>query len=220
MLRGNIVKTVAIISQKGGSGKTTLAIHLAVAAHRSGLRTAIIDLDPQASARKWGKRRGEDPQVISDHAEMVADLIEAARKNGADLILIDTPPAADRAAGAAARVSDLLLIPSRPTVLDVEAIRPSTDLATLVGKPAYVIFSACPIRSDGAIAEARAGLEARGVQVADVAIFQRATYAHSLIDGRTAIEFEPGGKAAAEITRLREWLTGCLSACTNARAAA
>jgi chromosome partitioning protein len=118
------MRTIAVISQKGGAGKTTTAVHLAVAAQQEGYRVAVIDLDPQATARKWGdKRQDPEPEVIGDHAERLPQLVEAARANGADLLIIDTAPNADRASLAAARAADLILIPCRPAAFDLEATR-------------------------------------------------------------------------------------------------
>src|SRR5215212_10404994 len=102
------MQTIGVLSQKGGAGKTTLSVHLAVAAQQEGYRVAIIDLDPQATARKWGDKRQEaEPEEVGDHAERLPQLAEAARANGADLLIIDTAPNADRASLAAARLADL-----------------------------------------------------------------------------------------------------------------
>jgi chromosome partitioning protein len=201
--------TIAVISQKGGAGKTTLSVHLAVAAQMSGLRTAIVDLDPQATARKWGDKRQAEPEVVGDHAERMPQLIEAARANGADLLVIDTAPNADRASLAAARAADLILIPCRPAAFDLEAIEATRDLAAIAKKPAWVVLNAAPVRS-AITEEAKAGLQQQGAQVAPLSIYQRVAYSHSVIDGRTAMEFEPGGKAATEMQELFEW------ACTQA----
>src|SRR4051794_15073641 len=84
------MKTIAIVAEKGGVG--TLATHLAVHAQAEGRRTIIIDLDPQASARKWGVRRNAEPEVVSDHAEMLQELLRTAEEGGADLVIIDTAP--------------------------------------------------------------------------------------------------------------------------------
>src|SRR5215213_8724905 len=141
------MKVVAVVSQKGGSGKTTLAVHLATCAHLSGQKVALIDLDPQATARRWGDRRdAEGPEVVSDHPSRLAALLEAARTNGADLVVVDTAPNADQAALGAARAADLVLIPCRPGAFDLEAIEATLDLATIAKKPASVVLNAVPNR--------------------------------------------------------------------------
>ncbi len=93
------MKTISIVSQKGGVGKTTLAVHLAVAAANAGYTVALIDLDPQATAAQWADWRGSDnPAVVAaPHARLGPTLAEA-QKAGVDLVVIDSPPAADSAA--------------------------------------------------------------------------------------------------------------------------
>jgi chromosome partitioning protein len=199
------VKTIAILSQKGGAGKTTLTVHLAVAAVEAGLRVAVVDLDPQATARRWGdKRQAPEPEVVGDHAARLPQLIAAAAENGADLLLIDSAPNADQASLAAARSADLIMIPCRPAAFDLEAIETTLDLVALAKKPAAVVLNAAPIRS-AIVVEARRGLETRGICVAPPDIHARVAFSHAVIDGRTALEFEPDGKAAEETRALFAW---------------
>lgn len=202
------MKTIAVISQKGGSGKSTISVHLAVAAQQHGLRVAVVDLDPQATARKWGDNREVDePEVIGDHAERLPQLVDAARTNGADLLVIDTAPNADRASLTAARAADLVLIPCRPSSFDLDAIEATCDLADIAKKPAWVVLNAAPIRS-AIVDEARKGLEAQGRKVAPQTVHVRVAFSHGVIDGRTAQELEPDGKAAEEIEALFSWACG------------
>lgn len=199
------MRTIAVISQKGGVGKSTISVHLAVAGTLAGYRTALVDLDPQATARKWGdKRQAPEPEVVGDHAERLPQLVEAAQANGADLLIVDTAPNADRASLAAARAADLIIIPCRPAAFDLEAIEATRDLATIAKKPAWVVLSSAPTRS-AIVEEARRGLEAQGAQVAPQVIHQRVAYSYAVIDGRTASEYEPEGKAAEEVSALFKW---------------
>jgi chromosome partitioning protein len=200
------MKIIAIISQKGGTGKTTLAVHLATVVVASGRTAAIIDLDPQATAASWGDRRAADmPEVVSGQAVRLPSLVKAAEDNGADILILDTAPNADQAASLAARAADLVLIPCRPAAFDLEAIETTLLLAKTAGKPAYVVLNAVPPRSPIG-KEAAAGLAGKGAQVAPHVLTHRAAFAHGVIDGRTAQEFEPGGKAAQEIDQLYKWL--------------
>lgn len=202
------MRTIAVISQKGGAGKTTLAVHLAVAAQLAGLAVAVVDLDPQATARKWGdKRQVAAPEVVGDHAERLLQLAETAASNGADLLVIDTAPNADRASLAAARAADLILIPCRPAAFDLEAIAATRDVAELARKPAAVAINAAPVRS-AIVAETARALTAQGFRVCPQVIHQRVAFSHSVIDGRTALELEPDGKAADEIRALLAWACG------------
>lgn len=212
------MKTIAVISQKGGSGKSTISVHLAVAAQQQGLRVAVVDLDPQATARKWGdKRQADEPEVIGDHAERLPQLVDAALANGADLLVIDTAPNADRASLTAARAADLVLIPCRPASFDLDAIEATCDLADIAKKPAWVVLNAAPIRS-GIVDEARKGLEAQGRKVAPQVVHVRVAFSHGVIDGRTAQELEPDGKAAEEIQALFSWACGQVGLPTESHA--
>jgi chromosome partitioning protein len=92
------MQTLSIIAQKGGTGKTTLVLSIAVAAHAAGKTTLIIDLDPQASACKWGDRRpGEPPTVIDAQPARLANALEKAAQAGVDLVIIDTPARIEQA---------------------------------------------------------------------------------------------------------------------------
>jgi chromosome partitioning protein len=202
------VKTVAILSHKGGAGKTTLALNLAVAAVRAGQSCAVIDLDPQASATSWKDLRPQEtPAVVSAQAVRLTQVLETARDHGATIVLIDTAPHAESAALAAARAANLLLIPCRPAILDLKAIGMTIDLARLSGTPAAVILNAVPARGPLGI-EAAAAVASYGIDVAPVQLGHRAAFIHSLTVGQTAQEYEPEGKAAAEIAQLYTWLCG------------
>jgi chromosome partitioning protein len=211
------MKTVAIVSQKGGSGKTTLAVHLATAAAVAGHTVAIIDLDPQATAASWGDDRANSPEVISGQAVRLPALMQTARENGASFLVIDTAPNADQAASLAARAADLVLIPCRPARFDLEAIETTLLLTRTAGKPAYVILNAVPPRGEIA-KEAMQGLAAQGAQIAPHQLGHRAAFSHGVIDGRTAQELEPLGKAAQEVEALYQWLCGIVDMPTNGQA--
>jgi|SRR5581483_2795500 len=199
------MKTIAIISQKGGAGKTTLAVHLAVAANAAGRAVAVIDLDPQASATSWKDlRTAETPAVVATPVARLAQVLDTAAAHGAVLAIIDTAPHSEAAALAAARVADLILIPCRPAILDLKAIGLTVDVATLAGKPARVMFNAVPAR--GTLAkEAAAAVASYQMPVAPVRVGHRAAYVHALTRGQTAQEYEPHSKAATEIQHLYKW---------------
>lgn len=199
------MKIIAILSQKGGAGKTTMALHLAVAAEQNGQRTAVIDLDPQASAAHWGdSREAETPAVVSAQASRLSQVLDAAKKAGAALAILDTAPHSESSALAAARAADLILIPCRPAILDLRAIGSTIDLAKMAGKPAVVVLNTVPPR--GPLAdEATQAVAGYGVEVAPVHFGNRAAFQHSLTAGQTAQEYEPGGKAAEEATQLYMW---------------
>jgi chromosome partitioning protein len=201
------MKIVSILSRKGGAGKTSLATHLAVAAEAAGISAAIFDLDPQASAAVWADARGEGvPAVVPAQAPRLPGLLDQARKQGAGLVLIDTAPHADGIAADAASLSDVILIPCRPSSFDLSAIGSTVRLAQAAGKPAYVVINAAPVQG-GEVAETRQALSEAGVNVAPMTIYQRKAISAWIGAGRTALEGEPKGKAAEEIKSLLNWLT-------------
>lgn len=199
------MKTIAILSQKGGAGKTTIAINLAVAANSGRRQSAIIDLDPQASATSWHDSRSSDtPPVISAQASRLEQVLEAANKAGANLVIIDTAPHSESSSLAAARAANLVLIPCRPAILDLRAITNTIDLARLADTPAFVILNSVPPR--GSLAdEASDAIASFDVEVAPVRVGQRAAFVHSITSGQSVQEYEPHGKAAKELTNLYKW---------------
>jgi chromosome partitioning protein len=204
--------TVAILSQKGGTGKTTMALHLAVAAEKAGQLAAVIDLDPQASAAGWkDSRQAETPVVVSVPATRLPQALEAARAGGADLALIDSAPHSGDVALAAAETADLILIPCRAGILDLRAIGATARIVKLGGKRAFVVLNAMPPRAPNVLADARAAVAVHGLEVSPVSLQQRAPFAHALTAGQTAHEYEPDGKAAEEVTQLYAWLWNELS---------
>ena len=198
--------TIAIVSQKGGAGKTTLALNLAVASELADRSAVVVDLDPQASAAAWAdSREAEAPVVVSAQAARLAEVLDTAREHGAALTLIDTAPHAEAAALTAARAADLVLVPCRPSILDLRAVSASHDIAKLAGTPAAAVLCAIPARGSLAT-EAQSALEAYdGLPVAPVRIGHRATFVHAMTAGQGAQEYEPRGKAAREIARLLDW---------------
>jgi chromosome partitioning protein len=154
------VKTIALIAQKGGVGKTTLAINLAVA---SGLRSAIFDLDPQESAAIWAdSRKSEVPHVEFLTERRLAKGLKAAERGGYELAIIDTPPAAGPQAFSAAQSPNLILIPCRPSLVDLDAIRRTSQLIKSLNIPAFVVFNAAPHSATTLLEDARAIAEKRG----------------------------------------------------------
>jgi chromosome partitioning protein len=201
------VKTLAIISQKGGSGKTTIAVHVAVCAAQRKLKTAIIDIDPQRSAYQWNQSRpdGMKLDAVTANASQLAALLAKAKAGGIDLTIIDSAPHSDSEAAIAAQLADYVLIPCRPARFDLDAIASTVDIAKAANTPAAVVINAAP---RGRLAdEARAALQRQGVTVLDLVLHQRAAYSHAVIDGRSVHEYEPEGKAAAEIDDLYHHIT-------------
>ena len=210
------MRTIAVCNAKGGAGKTTLALHLAVASVQQGRNVAVVDLDPQLTAVNWSQRRSSRDPVVAVLACAVSQVgaeLERVAGLGADVVLIDTPPrawvGADNAALAAAKLSDLVLLPCRPSILDLEAtVTTMQRLQAVTAAPVVVVLNQVPARGRDAD-EAEAALAGRGVTVAPVRIGARIVFARSLLDGLTAQEVEASGKAADEIHRVH---TFCMHA--------
>ena len=199
--------TIAIISQKGGAGKTTLALHLAAAAQDAGRVSLIIDTDPQATASQWAAwRRDAPPEVIDSPPPRLAAKVAQAAEQGAELIVIDTPPHADSAARAAVEVADLVLIPCRPSAFDLAAIQTSAKLVQLLRKPAFVVFCAGAPNAPRIYAEAGELVQGYGTPACPVLLPDRAAYRHASAEGRTVMEQEPAGRAAQDVRDLYKWV--------------
>jgi len=200
-------KTLAIVSEKGGAGKTIIAVNLAVAAEAHGLATAIFDLDPRANATVWGDSRPEKiPAVVPAQAPRLPRLLEQARENGTDLVIIDTPGNATDIGDAAGREADAILIPCRPDGPDLISIAVTVKRMQATGKPAFVVINAAPPQGPET-AEAIASIGAAGVEVCPIVLQARKPLKQRFHEGLAAIDFDPKGKAAAEIRALFLWVS-------------
>lgn len=206
------MKILAIIGQKGGSGKTTTALGLAIEAVNAGQRVAIIDLDPQATAANWGDRRAdkENPAVVSCQSARLPQVLQAAAAQGAQLAIIDTPGKSSEAAIAAAKASSRVLLPIQPHLFDIETLDSVREILNLAGKPpASILINRAPVQGKRH-EDARAGLEGKGYDFSPVVLFQRAAHGDAANIGQTAREYEPGGKAALEMQSLYTYIANIL----------
>jgi chromosome partitioning protein len=201
------MRTVAVVSQKGGAGKTTLALHIAVAAELAGYSTVLIDMDPQGTAEAWSEWRKEAPPiVIPAKTATLARTLEKAAAHGAQLAVIDTPPLAEAEARVAAKAADLVLVPCRPNAFDLHSIRTTADLTRFAAKPAFAVFNAGPVAAARLYAETTELVTEISLQVAPERLSERAAFRHATGSGQAAQEIEPQGKAAAEVAALWRWI--------------
>jgi chromosome partitioning protein len=213
------MRTVAVISQKGGAGKTTLALHMAVAAELAGYSTVLIDMDPQGTAEAWSEWRKEaPPAVIPAKTATLTRTLERAAGHGAEFAVIDTPPLAEAEARAAAKSADLVLVPCRPNAFDLHSIRTTTDLTKFAAKPAFALFNAGPAAAARLYTETTELVIEIGMKVAPVRLSERATFRHATGSGQAAQETEPQGKAAGEVTALWQWICQQVKMPTRQRA--
>lgn len=200
------MKKIAFLSQKGGSGKTTLAVHTAVAAHEAGELVVVIDTDPQKSATVWGEARDQDlPIVATAAASELNRVLDAASQERMTLAIVDTAPHAAPDATRIVRAVDLVVIPCRPTAFDIAAAGSAVDIVKAAAVPAVFVLSACPFRSPE-IVETRAVLAEYGLPIAPIDIIDRRAFARAVATGRAVTEFESDGKAAGEIRILWDWI--------------
>ncbi|UTW58959.1 ParA family protein [Kordiimonas sp. SCSIO 12603] len=200
------MRTIAITSQKGGSGKTTLTGHLAVAAEQEGFGpVALIDTDPQGSLSDWwNAREAETPLFAKASLSSLADDLQALKEAGVKLVFIDTPPAITRANQTVIAKSDLVVIPTRPSPHDLRAVGATIDLVEEAQKPMLFAINGATMRAK-LTGEAAIALSQHGTVAPDI-LHNRQEFAASMIDGRTVIETNANGKSAQEVLGLWQYI--------------
>lgn len=207
---------IAIITQKGGAGKTTLTVSLAVAAQQSGKVAAIIDLDPQPTATNWGDRReSEAPVVVSAQPARLAHVLKSAQDTGAEIVFIDTPPRAEQTAMIAAKAASVILIPCRPAVFDLDTLPTTLELIRHAGgKPAAAVLNGVPPRGQRR-EQAVDVIKELGLTICPAVFGQRAAFSDSANSGLAAQEYDPAGKAAQEVEGVYKFMCKLLNTSTN-----
>ncbi|MEJ0064251.1 MAG: AAA family ATPase [Caulobacteraceae bacterium] len=201
------MRTIAIASRKGGSGKTTVASHLALAAHLRGRQCVIADADPQRSSTTIFKmRETEGPRCVETTGRKLFAQQLAALREGARDLIIDTPAAEEDELAYAIVIADLTVLVVRPTFLDFAAIARTADVIRRLGKRAVIVVNQAPFAREGleapAVRQVPAALEFVRLPIAPVVLRQRLAYQNSLATGQSVEETEPAGAAAGEIAAL------------------
>ena len=211
---------VAFCTQKGGTGKTTIATALAVAAHRAGKKAALLDLDPQTNAVDWFDRReGDGPDVASIQPGAIRRSLDAYRKLGMEWVFIDTPGKMDSASTEAAKHADIVLIPTQAQIFAIDTLEPLKRLLDMAGSPpAFVVLNLVHPNAAGRAGEDAAAIAERfKVPVAPVHMSRLKAYEDAPALGQSPQEYEPRGRAAREISELFEFLTAQGSMVTGKR---
>ena len=211
---GDLMRTIAFLTQKGGAGKTTLAASLAVAAAGAGERVIVLDLDPQASLACWGKRReaaNVPSKVIIDQLEgerlpRLREFLEGLNDAGFTLAIFDTAGADREAARLVTETSDLCLLPARPTRLDVEVTAATFRACYLAKRKAAFVLNQCPpaYRSSRA-SDAAKDLSQLGV-LAEPMLSARIDFQDAIAAGLGVTEYASGSRAAQEIEAFWGWI--------------
>ena len=209
------MKVWSVVSQKGGSGKTTLALHLAITAAK-GRKVLVIDLDPQQSAERWHAIRQrttgtkDDPSIAAGPYQKLPDMLKTARKLGAELVLIDTPPKLDKAIIPSLTAATLVLVPLKSSILDLQALEDCADIINLAKarSKAVVILNAVPTGrgTDAAVKASLRYASRLKLEVVPERLSELPAFSQGLKSGRGVTETEKNGTAAKEITALYEAL--------------
>ena len=213
------MRTITLVTQKGGAGKTTIATSLAIAAQQRGEMVAAFDLDPQGSMVEWGKmRRKADPAAIPDQhlpvierfplerIGQIGSMLDSLGGKGVTLTILDTAGADTPTTHAAMEASTFCLVPIRPTRLDLLAVRATVQAIMRSGKPfAFVLNQCSPIPRNGRANDTATGLASIGF-VAEPLILLRNDYQDAFASGQGVTEYAPDSKAADEIRQLWKWV--------------
>ncbi|WP_052175210.1 ParA family partition ATPase [Paracoccus sanguinis] len=200
-------RIITVAQQKGGSGKTTLTVNLAIALRRQGLRVAVLDTDPQGSLGRWFIERmdrvGEDEGLEFTTSSAWGASYEGEKlKRRFDVVLIDTPPKIESDLRPALRIADLIVVPVASSQVDLWATEGVLDLAQREKRPVLIVLNR--VRPNTRLgAEVAAGAAALGVDVAETTVANRVAYAETLGQG-SAVAEGPKGPARDEIAALAD----------------
>jgi cellulose biosynthesis protein BcsQ len=203
---GATMNVLVFASRKGGSGKSTLTAHLAATIAKPTRRTLLVDADPQGSLSLWHGLREQEELGLRRGSRALGETLKAAQREGYDWALVDTPPNKSAAVIEAIRHATLVVIPTRPSLFDLAAVRETIDLARELRKPYAVVFNAAPAKRNdmeaAVVSDARAGLDDLKIPVWSGQITNRSDFSLALRAGEGAKEFDPDSAAAAEMSQL------------------
>jgi chromosome partitioning protein len=218
------MNVVTLASRKGGAGKSTLTAHLAACAHAAGRRCLMVDADPQGSLTLWQSLRKHGQPPLQSAARGMDRALAFAGIDGYEWVFIDTAPTMWVVVQEAIRAASLVVIPARPGLFDLEAVRETVATARGRDKPYAVVLNAAPPKRDDkespAVTQSRAFLDKHGIPVWHGQISQRSSYAFTLAAGASACELAPDSAAAAEIEALWSAVERSVEAVNAAHAAA
>lgn len=195
---------IVVASQKGGSGKTSCTLNFGVIAAQEG-KTLLLDCDPQGSLMYWHQRRETpQPEALSVSLPELDQSVRMARTQPYEYVFVDTPPHNNAEVSFAMRLADIILVPVRPTTLDLHAAEATLKLAAAMAKRTLVILTQCNaprlLMEAPSVREARAVFAGLGCRVAEQTIIHRGTVEQSVASGMAVVEFEPRGRSDHEFS--------------------
>lgn len=208
------MRTIAVIARKGGSGKSTVAVHLALAAHLRGRKALLADTDAQrSSSHVLRGRAGDGPALVETSGPKLFALQLASARAGVELMVVDTPAVVEEEISHAIVAADLCLLVVRPTFLDLAAAVQTSEIVRRLRKPALVVLNQAPPTRAGIEPPAvKRGLEALKLMrlpVIPTVLRSRAAYQAALDHGRSVEEFETAAAdAAREVAELWTFVSG------------
>jgi len=207
------MQTIVLTTQKGGSGKSTLSISLALAAIRAGHNVRLIETDPQGTVSNWKRRRPYASPIVEPiyAAREVEERLRLIARDGVTVTIVDTAGGETAATNSAIRYSDLCLIPTRPSIADIEATAATLRVIRAWHRPFAYVLNQTPIRAAARLAGAEHALGAEAALdaaeiVAQPFVVMRNDYQDALSAGLAVCEHAPGGKSAEEIRALWQWV--------------
>jgi chromosome partitioning protein len=205
------MRTIAVIARKGGSGKTTLAVHLALAAHRRGRNAMVADTDSQRSASQvFRGRKAKGPAVVESAGPKLFALQLSAVREGVNTMIVDTPAAMEEEISHAIVAADLTLLVIRPTFLDLAAAIQTAEIVRRLRKPAMIVVNQAPVARAGveppAVKKALEALLLMRLPVIPIILRSRAAYQSALEQGRSVEETDPSSEAAREVGELWDFV--------------
>jgi chromosome partitioning protein len=206
------MRTIAFVSQKGGSGKSTIASSLAVAAHETEEKVCLIDMDPQGSLMNWARIRAVgDIKAFASGAARLPALLASLERQGVTLALLDTPGAEGAASSAAMQAADLNIVPSRPSLFDLWASARTRTALEEIGAKFVFLLNQCPLAGPtNRVQDGVEALEEMGRLISPL-ILARVDYQEAARHGRGVTELNPHGPAAQEMQDLWRSIDGRLA---------
>lgn len=218
------MKTITVLSRKGGAGKTTVALSLALAARQAGLKALVADIDPLHSAAEVLRGRPESEGLLVETAASKLFILgDVCAKRGVDLLVIDTPVTPEADIVLAVNAADLSIAVARPSPLDIAAVQESVALVRRMNARGVVVLNQCPPQRQGQehvmVQRATEALKFGGVPTAQAKLRARLAYQHAFAHHCGVTEWDPQGEAAADVLRLLAEITGLLLLPTVGKAA-